>query len=275
MYLVTGATGNVGGQVVARLSAEGQPVRAFCRHPERKTFPAGVEVVAGDMADAAAARAALRGVTRLFVVRTEGLAAFWTEVARSEARHVVFLSSGAITLPVETQIGRAHAETEAMIRDAAATWSFVRAGGFMSNALRWAPGIRAAGVVRVPFVDGRSAPVDPRDLGDAAAAMLLQPERFAGAAPEVTGPEVLSTRQQVAILADALGRPIHVEEVPEAVAREQMLHAMPAPMVDSVFALMRHGASNQNPQIRTAETITGRPPRTFAQWAADHREAFL
>jgi hypothetical protein len=53
-----------------------------------------------------------------------------------------------------------------------------------------------------------------------------------------------------------------------------MLRAMPAPMVDSVFALMRYGASNPALEIRTAESITGRPPRTFAQWAADHREAF-
>lgn len=274
MYLVTGATGNVGRQVLARLIAEGQRVRAFCRHPERGAFPAGVEVVAGDMADAGAARAALRGVRGLFLVRTEGLAAFWAEAARSEARHVVFLSSATITLPVETQIGRAHAETEAMLRASAWTWSFVRAGGFMSNALRWAPGIRAAGAVRAPLVDGRSAPVDPRDLGDAAAAMLLHPERFGGAAPEVTGPEVLSLRQQVAILADALGRPIRVEEVPAAAARAQMLRAMPAPMVDSVMALIRHGASNPNPQVRSAEAITGSPPRTFAQWAADHRDAF-
>lgn len=274
MYLVTGATGNVGSQVVARLSAEGQPVRAFCRHPERTAFPAGVEAVAGDMADAAAAKTALRGVTHLFVVRTEGLTAFWAEAVRSAARHVVFLSSWTVTLPVETQIGRAHAETEAMIRASALTWSFVRAGGFMSNALRWAPGIRSEGIVRAPLVDGRSAPVDPRDLGDAAVAMLLHPERFAGAAPGVTGPEVLSTRQQVAILADVLGRPIGIAEVPEAVAREQMLRAMPAPMVDSVFALIRHGASNPNPEVRTAEAITGRPPRTFAHWAADHQEAF-
>ena len=274
MYLVTGATGNVGYQVVSRLSAEGLPVRAFCRHPERKVFPAGVEVLAGDMADAGTARAALRGVSAVFLLRTEGLAGFWGEALRSGARHAVFLSSATITVPVATRIGSAHAEVEAMIRGSALSWSFLRAGGFMSNALRWAPGIRAGGVVRAPFVDGQSAPVDPRDLGDAAAQMLLQPERFAGAAPEITGPEVLSTRQQIATLADVLGQPIGVEEVPEAVAREHMLRAMPAPMVDSIFALMRYGASNPPLEIRTAESITGRPPRTFAQWAADHREAF-
>lgn len=274
MILVTGATGNVGHAVVERLVVAGQAVRGYCRHPERGAFPAGVEVVAGDMADADAAARALRGVSSLFLVRTEGTAAFWKRVLRSEAQHVVFLSSGTIELPVETHIARMHAETEAQIRASHLTWSFLRAGAFMSNALRWAPGIRAEGVVRVPFADGRSAPVDPRDLGDAAAAMLLGPGGFAGASPAITGPEVLSARQQVAILAGVLGREIRVVDVPEEVARAQMLRAMPAPMVDSIFALMRQGAASREPEVRTAEVITGRAPRTFAQWAADHRASF-
>jgi uncharacterized protein YbjT (DUF2867 family) len=212
-------------------------------------------------------------VTALFLVRTQGASAFWDRVHDSEARHVVFLSSGTVELPVDTHIARMHAETEAVIRASRLTWSFVRAGAFMSNALRWAPGIRAEGIVRVPFAGGRNAPVDPRDLGDAAATILLDPARFAGASPAITGPEVLSTRQQVAILAQALGREIRIEDVPEAAAREQMLRGMPAAMVDSVFALMRHGLQAA-PEVRTAEAITGRPPRTFAQWAADHRADF-
>ncbi len=274
MHLVTGATGNVGQRVVARLRAEGSPVRAFCRHPERLAFGPGVEPMAGDMADAAAARAALLGVDGVFLVRTPGVEAFWAEVERSAAQHVVFLSSGAIGLPVETHIGRAHAETEARIRASALRWGFVRAGGFMSNALRWAPAIRGDGVVRVPFADARSAPVDPRDLGDAAAAMLLDPERHSGSSPEITGPEVLSTRDQVAILSEVLGRPLRVEDVPESVAEAQLRGAMPAPMAESILALMRYGASVPEPSVRTAQAITGRPPRTFAQWAWDHREAF-
>ncbi len=208
MILVTGATGNVGYAVVERLVAEGQAVRAYSRHPEKKAFPAGVELVAGDMADTAAATRALRGVSSLFLVHTEGTATFWKQVLASEAQHVVFLSSGTVELPLETHIGRIHTETEAAISASPRTWSFLRPGAFMSNALRWAPGIRAEGIVRVPFPDAQSVPVDPRDLGDAAATMLMDPVRYAGARPFITGPEVLSTRQQVAILGAALGRAV-------------------------------------------------------------------
>ena len=65
MYLVTGATGHVGGPLVQHLSEAGVPVRAFCRHPERGSFPSEVETVAGEMGDAGAARKALAGVSHL------------------------------------------------------------------------------------------------------------------------------------------------------------------------------------------------------------------
>ena len=49
MILVTGATGNVGGEVVAALLARGQQVRALVRDAQRNSLPAEVEVVQGDL----------------------------------------------------------------------------------------------------------------------------------------------------------------------------------------------------------------------------------
>jgi uncharacterized protein YbjT (DUF2867 family) len=46
--LVTGATGNVGGEVVRNLHQRGAEVRALARKPESVNFPVGVEVVTGD-----------------------------------------------------------------------------------------------------------------------------------------------------------------------------------------------------------------------------------
>ncbi|NUS30043.1 MAG: NAD(P)H-binding protein, partial [Streptomyces sp.] len=51
MILVTGATGHVGGELVRRLAASGEPVRAMTRRPREARFPAGVEPVYGDAAD--------------------------------------------------------------------------------------------------------------------------------------------------------------------------------------------------------------------------------
>ncbi len=58
--LVTGASGNVGGNVVDQLIKRGADVRALVREPSNANFPAGVEVVQGDLLDVDSLRAAFR-----------------------------------------------------------------------------------------------------------------------------------------------------------------------------------------------------------------------
>ena len=72
-----------------------------------------------------------------------------------------------------------------------------------------------------------------------------------------------------------LGRALRVEEIPAALARQAILGAMPVPLVGSVLALMRYGASVPEPALHLATPITGRPARSFAEWVAEHRDAFL
>jgi len=274
MYLVTGATGHVGRPLVARLAAAGEPVRAFCRHPERGAFPSSVELAAGDISDPEAARRALQGVTRLFLMRAPGVEAFWDEVLRSGVQHVVVLSSGAVASGVRTYIGDVHRQVEDMVRQAPVTFSFLRPGAFMSNALQWAAAIRADGVVRAPFGDVPNAPVDARDLADAAAHLLRDPEASAGQIHPITGPELLTVRRQVAILQDVLGRPLGFADVPDDMAEQQMKRFAPQPIVDSLFAMMHDAAAHPNAELHPLTQVTGQPARTFAQWAEDHRAAF-
>ena len=49
MILVTGATGNVGGELVRALAGAGQPVRALIRAGREQDFPPGVQPVTGDL----------------------------------------------------------------------------------------------------------------------------------------------------------------------------------------------------------------------------------
>ncbi len=53
MILVTGAAGNIGGELVAALAEAGQPVRALTRSADPGRFPPGVEVAGGDLNDPA------------------------------------------------------------------------------------------------------------------------------------------------------------------------------------------------------------------------------
>src|SRR5205807_5561646 len=62
MFLITGATGNIGGKLVQLLSERGHPVRALVRDPARARFPAGVEVVVADLDDPDSVVRAAKGV---------------------------------------------------------------------------------------------------------------------------------------------------------------------------------------------------------------------
>ena len=66
--LVTGATGNVGSNVVDQLVKRGADVRALVRDPAKASFPAGVDVVRGDLLDVDSLRDAMKGVSTLFLL---------------------------------------------------------------------------------------------------------------------------------------------------------------------------------------------------------------
>lgn len=66
--LVTGGGGFVGRAIVRRLLARGDAVRSFGRSPQADLEAAGVEVVCGDLANAADVRGAVAGVDAVFHV---------------------------------------------------------------------------------------------------------------------------------------------------------------------------------------------------------------
>src|SRR4051812_6965946 len=66
--LVIGATGRVGRHVVQQLVNRGADVRVLSRDPAKTEFPAGVEVVKGDLLDISSLRTAFSGVSTLFLL---------------------------------------------------------------------------------------------------------------------------------------------------------------------------------------------------------------
>lgn len=84
--LVTGATGTVGHQVVAELLARGHAVRALTQDAARADFPAGVEVVQGDLTEPASLIPALDGVTGLHLITFGGACFAPLETGSAERR---------------------------------------------------------------------------------------------------------------------------------------------------------------------------------------------
>ncbi|MFH8983682.1 SDR family oxidoreductase [Streptomyces varsoviensis] len=86
---MTGATGNVGGNVVRRLVGAGANVRALTRDPRGAGLPEGVHVVAGDLTRPSSLAEALEGVDRVFLFPVAETAREVVALARSPARRLV------------------------------------------------------------------------------------------------------------------------------------------------------------------------------------------
>ncbi|GAA1660283.1 NAD(P)H-binding protein [Glycomyces endophyticus] len=262
--LVTGARGTIARNVIAHLILAGAPVRAASRNPADVELPGGALPALVDFTRPETLGPALDGVEQVFLYAAhEGMAHFVAAAEASGVKRVVLLSSAAAAGSGDDWIARAHREAEAPVEASGLAWTFVRPAVFAGNALWWADSIRSEGVVRLPHPDAPVNPVHERDVADVVATALL------GAGHEgrkyfVDGPGHLTQREQVALIAKAIGRGIEVEELP----REAAGHSMPAPVLDLLEAAWTDAPGP------TAEAVTGRPARTFERWAADHAGDF-
>ncbi|SDY92088.1 Uncharacterized conserved protein YbjT, contains NAD(P)-binding and DUF2867 domains [Saccharopolyspora shandongensis] len=272
--LVTGATGNLGREVVDRLLARGVRVRCLSRRPL-----SGVESVRGDVTDPAVVRSAVAGVDAVLlmwplldVAHAHDLVA---ELAAAAPR-VVYVSSTAIDDEAARQsdpIVQVHADVEALLGDSGLRWVALRSDTLASNARGWAAQLEAGDVVSGPDI-ARTAVVDERDVADAAAAVLLGGDHEEHAPFLLTGPEILGRADQVALLGAALGRRLRFEAVPPDLARSRMLaDGRPEHLVEALVA-----ASVHRPESGLitdhVERLTGRPSGTFGRWAVDHAVDF-
>ena len=280
MILVTGATGNVGRQVVAQLVAAGEPVRVLSRHPERAGWPDGVERVAGDLTQELPADL-FDGVRALYLFPEPSRAEAVVAAAEAAgARHVVVLSSlaaGSEGVEGLEVLQRRHVVVEQAAEGSSMTWTHLRPGMFMTNTLGWAKSIRSDGVVREPYPDAAAAPVHEDDIAAVAVAALLDPERHAGAAYPLTGPEALSQVDRVRVLAEVLGRPVRFEEQTRAQARERMLTSpwLNEALADSLLDMLAVSSGvREDLVLPTVADVLGRPPLGFARWVEEHRDAF-
>jgi len=274
--LVVGASGAVGGTVVSGLLGRGERVRATSRTPEKLALPAEVEVFAADLDDPASFTDALTGVERVFLyadlAEPEALLAAF---AAAGVRHVVVLSSSSVTFPraAEDFNGSRFLRVEEAVVRSGLAYTFLRPGGFASNAARWSWGVKGESAVPLPYPDAVQVPIHEQDIADVAV-VALTTDALVGAAPVLTGPERLTLREQVALIGDVIGRPVAVIEQTEAESSAMLSRFVPEVWVRQIIKDWRE-AVGATPSISDEYTrITGRPSRTFRAWVVDHAELF-
>ena len=275
MILVTGATGNVGGELVRALAGAGQRVRALTRAEDPKAFPWGVQQVTGDLNKPESMRAALAGVRGMFLYPGyQDMAGTLAAARQAGVRHVALLSgSSAASGDMSNAISRYMIESETAVRQSGLAWTMIRSFGFMSNTLQWVPQLRAGDLVRASFAGVPVAVIDPYDIAAVAAAALTS-DGHEGRVYTVSGPESLRPADRARILGEVLGRHLGFEGQPDDEARAEMSASMPAAYVDAFFDFYVTGTLDESRPRPDVADVTGRPPRTFRQWAQAHASLF-
>jgi uncharacterized protein YbjT (DUF2867 family) len=275
--LVTGARGNIGSRVVAKLVSSGARVRALVRHPREPAFDRSVEVVVAGYDDAAAVAGAMTGVSRaLFITAGPELArhdetlAIAAQAARVE--HVVKISvygarAGASEIPGW------HHDGEQRIAATGLATTFLRPSSFASNALGWLRTLRTTGKAFGALGDAALPVIHPDDIADVAVHALTTPGA-SGTVHELTGPASITAAAQVAILGELAGAAYTYVNVDDESAVRGMIDAgLPKVMADAMIHLVQalRGAG-QIPPNETIPRLLGRPARSFRQWAQDNQQ---
>lgn len=271
-YLVTGATGNVGSLVTARLLDRGERLAVFVRDRKKaeRLFGDHVEIRVGDLADLSGA---LTGVRELFLLNSgpelevhDRAAALAAKAAG--VRHLVKLS----TLDVSTGIGTGpwHARGEEAIRESGVAFTFLRSSAFMSNALSWAYSIKREGILRTSTGHGKIAFIHPGDIADVAVKALSTRDHD-GEALVTTGLKALTYAEMASQIGRAIGKTIRFEEISDEEARPDFDDAYADALVD-IWRAVREG------RLATVtdgvQRVLGREPVTFGQWTKENAEAF-
>ena len=277
MIVVTGATGNVGTELVRLLAEAGENVVAVSRR--------GAEGAAGttgavthhraDIADAAALAPVLAGADALFILLPgtgEGVdvAAILDAARAGGVRHVVLLSSqGAASRPGHATLARA----EELVRGSGMTWTILRPGGFASNAYQWAEPVRTGRAMAAPFGDVALPVVDPADIA-AVAAAALRDEKHRGRTYTLTGSETVSPRDQARILGDVVGAEVAFTELSREQAYAAMAAFMPVPAVEATLAVLGEPTEYERTPSGDVAEVLGRPAGGFTAWARRNAPAF-
>jgi len=282
MILVTGGTGMVGSEIVRLLSQQGVVARALVRNPSKAKELPGITWVAGDLSKPETLASAFDGVQTLFLISsihqdTVAVQHNAIEAARNAGvKHIVKLSAFGASDHSKAPICLWHYQIEKEMQASGMDWTILRPHHFMQNLLGQAEYILDDGVVYSASGDGKIPYIDARDIAAVAAVTLTKPGHE-GKKYVITGSEALSYRDATEIIGKTIGKQLRfVDESPEESRARRMQEGYSTGILESALAISAYQRAGGKTVTITnvVADLTGRSPRTFAEFARDYAVAF-
>ncbi|KAJ5090047.1 hypothetical protein N7532_008731 [Penicillium argentinense] len=291
--IVFGATGAVGSAAALRAHKDGAKVSLAVRDPSKPTpqldgIPA--EKVQADLTQPETVKVAVHqtGAKAAFIYAVWGAPDHMRPALRAlkEAgiEFVVFLSSFSIetdirAVPSDDFIPLHHAEVEIALEEVFGNdFVAIRPAYFASNIFQQKHAI-AQGEVKLPNPDAPFDWISPDDIGDVSGAILVSGQRVRSVG--LLGPEKLSLKDAVGVVASVLGKKIDVTKISEEEASAQLVqNGLPPPLVNWLIRnvvdrpgsfFSHHDASNA---VGNIQKYSQHAPQRFQEWVEANKDKF-
>jgi uncharacterized protein YbjT (DUF2867 family) len=281
--LVTGATGEVGSELVKELLQRGAGVRALTRKQRKPdTFPDAVEMAVGDLSDPLSIGEAIKGVDKLFLLigaenvpveLTQALTAYGL-AKKAGLKHVTYASIYRADQFLEVPHFANKYAVEEAIRAGGMPYTILRPAYFAQNELRLQAELTGLGVYPVPVGNQGVAVVDIRDLAEAAAISLTE-EGHNGKTYDLVSSEMLSGPNAAATWSKLLRKEIAYTGHADFDGFEAQLRKRGSPswlaydLRVMYQGFVERGFSNTEDQAARFAALLGHAPRTYSSFAEE------
>lgn len=275
--LVTGASGNIGTQLTNQLRAAGANFEVTTSKAIDNV--SGVRARQASFDDVAQLTRAFQGVDTLFVLlplvpNKVQLAQNVAAAAKAAGvKHIVRSSGAGADAKASFSLPQLQGTIDDIFTASGIPSTFLRNAGFMQNYATFGAQMVKDGMWYAASADAAQSLIDVRDIAAVAAKILQSPATHAGKAYTLTGGESLTDTERMSILSSVLGRnvgfiPISVEYAANTMKNEW---GMPEVMVDWMRSLNQIVSAGYAADISNdVQTLLGRTPITFAQFAKDY-----
>ena len=276
--LVLGATGNTGTAIVSQLKAKQADFSVMTAKIEdaAKLNLEGERIRIGDFSDIASLITAFKGIQRVYLLTPiHPSAVTWVQNVIQAAKeagvdHIVKQSGLKASLNATSEVIRDHAHTDNLIKQSGLDYTLIQPNTFFQNFYGNLPSINAESRFYSSLGDTALSLVDINDVAAVAVAALTE-SGHEGKTHHITGSEALTSSEHAKLLSAASGKEITYVDIPEAALigalKQAGLGDWLSEKLGEMITWFQQG--DYGLTTNTVEEVTGRKPRTFAEFAQE------